>query len=127
MTRREFITLLGGAVVARPCSGLAQSPAKRPLIGFLGASSKAAGERFYGGFPVGMRELGYLEGRDYGVEGRYADGDASRLPLLSSCRTFMACYPFGSGQGSAQPDSEDFRSGPRTFRPLDGRLNLRQA
>jgi hypothetical protein len=30
-----------------------------------------------------MRELGYLEGRDYGVEGRYADGDASRLPLLA--------------------------------------------
>src|SRR5262249_24652997 len=30
-----------------------------------------------------MRELGYLEGRDYGLEDRYADGDASRLPLLA--------------------------------------------
>ena len=81
--RRQFITLLGGAAVAWPRNGLAQSPPKRSLIGFLAASSKAAGERFYSGFPLGMRELGYLEGRDYGVEGRYADGDESRLPLLA--------------------------------------------
>jgi ABC-type uncharacterized transport system substrate-binding protein len=81
--RRDFITLLGFAGAAWPCNGLAQSQPKRPLIGFLGASSKAAGARFYSGFPLGMRELGYLEGRDYGVEDRYADGDASRLRLLA--------------------------------------------
>jgi putative ABC transport system substrate-binding protein len=75
--------LLRGAAVAWPCNGLAQSRPKRPLIGFLGASSKAAGARYYSGFPLGMRELGYLEGRDYGLEDRYADGDASRLPLLA--------------------------------------------
>src|SRR5262249_35366766 len=83
MKRRAFISLLGGGVVAWARNGFAQSPPKRPLIGFLAASSKAAGERFYSGFPLGMRELGYLEGRDYGVEGRYADGDVSRLPLLA--------------------------------------------
>ena len=83
MKRREFITLLGGGEVAWACNGFAQSPPKRPLIGFLAASSKAAGERFYSGFPLGMRDLGYLEGRDYGFEDRYADGDASRLPLLA--------------------------------------------
>jgi putative ABC transport system substrate-binding protein len=82
MNRREFITLLGGAAVAWPCNGLAQSPPKRPLIGFLGASSKATGARYYSGFAIGMRELGYAEGRDYGFEDRYADGDASRLPSL---------------------------------------------
>src|SRR5215475_15720584 len=83
MKRREFVTLLGGAAAAWPCNGLAQSPPKRPLIGLLAGSSKAAGARFYSGFPLGMRELGYLEGRDYGVEGRYADGNESRLPLLA--------------------------------------------
>jgi putative ABC transport system substrate-binding protein len=61
---------------------LAQSPPKRPLIGFLGAASKARAARYYDGFALGMRELGYLEGRDYGFEDRYADGDASRLPSL---------------------------------------------
>jgi putative tryptophan/tyrosine transport system substrate-binding protein len=82
-TRRQFTTLLGGAVAAWPCSGFAQSPPKRPVIGFLGAASKAKAARYYDGLALGMRELGYLEGRDYGFEGRYADGDASRLPLLA--------------------------------------------
>ena len=86
MRRREFITLLGGAAVAWPCNGLAQlaqPPPKRPLIGLLLATSKAEGARYYSGFPLGMRELGYLEGRDYVFEDRYADGDVSRLPLLA--------------------------------------------
>ena len=82
MRRREFITLLGGAA-AWPCNGWAQSPPKRPLIGFLGAASKAKATRYYDGFALGMRELGYLEGRDYGFLDRYADGDASRLPSLA--------------------------------------------
>src|SRR5262245_1861513 len=81
--RREFITLLGGAAAAWPSNGLAQSQPKRPLIGFLGASSKAAGARYYSGFSLGMRDFGYVEGRDYGIEDRYADGDGSRLPLLA--------------------------------------------
>jgi putative tryptophan/tyrosine transport system substrate-binding protein len=81
-TRRQFITLIG-SVVAWPCNGLAQSLQKRPLIGLLLASSKTTGARYYNGFPLGMRELGYLEGRDYGLEDRYSDGDASRLPLLA--------------------------------------------
>ena len=83
MKRRQFIGLLGGAGAVWPCNGLAQSPPQRPLIGLLSASSKAAGARYYSGFPLGMRELGYLEGRDYRLEERYADGDQSRLPLLA--------------------------------------------
>jgi putative ABC transport system substrate-binding protein len=55
----------------------------RPLIGLLLASSKAVGARYYGGFPLGMRDLGYVEGRDYAVEERYADGDMPRLPSLA--------------------------------------------
>ena len=82
--RRKFLaTLLGGAALAWPCNGLAQSPPKRPLIGFLGAASKAKALRYYDGFALGMRELGYLGGRDYGFPDRYADGDASRLPSLA--------------------------------------------
>jgi putative ABC transport system substrate-binding protein len=83
MNRRSFLTLIGGAAAAGPCNGWAQSPPKRPLIGFLGASSKTSSARYYSGFAIGMRELGYLEGRDYGFEERYADGDVSRMPSLA--------------------------------------------
>jgi ABC-type uncharacterized transport system substrate-binding protein len=82
MKRRAFIALLGGAAAAWPFRASAQTP-KRPLIGFLAPASKATSGRFHDGFPQGMRELGYLEGRDYGLEERYADGDVTRLPLLA--------------------------------------------
>jgi putative ABC transport system substrate-binding protein len=63
---------------------LAQTPPRRALIGFLGGGSKAQGGRYYSGFPQGMREFGYLEGRDYVFEERYADGDLSgRLQRLA--------------------------------------------
>jgi putative ABC transport system substrate-binding protein len=38
-------------------------------------------ERYFGGFSQGMRELGYVEGRDYEFEVRYANGNVSRVPL----------------------------------------------
>jgi putative ABC transport system substrate-binding protein len=49
----------------------------------LVGGSKQAADRFSGGFLQGMRELGYAEGRDYGFEVRYADGDMSRIPSLT--------------------------------------------
>jgi putative ABC transport system substrate-binding protein len=66
-----------------PGNGLAQTLPKRALIGFLGASSKSTGARYYRGFPQGMSELGYSEGRDYLLEERYADGQVTKLPLLA--------------------------------------------
>src|SRR5262245_9704319 len=81
MKRRSFIKLIGGAA-AWPLTARAQQPPKRPLIGFLAAVSKAMG-KYYEGFPQGMRELGYVQGRDYVFEDRYADGNPSRLPALA--------------------------------------------
>jgi putative ABC transport system substrate-binding protein len=45
--------------------------------------SKTATDRFFSGFRQGLRELGYLEGRDYDIEVRYADGDIGRVPSLT--------------------------------------------
>jgi len=81
--RRKFLGLLTAIVGLSPLDGLAQTPPKRALIGFLGSASKAAGGRYYSGFTHGMRELGYVEGRDYAIVDRYADGDLGRLPLLA--------------------------------------------
>jgi putative tryptophan/tyrosine transport system substrate-binding protein len=82
-SRRKFITLLGGAAAVWPVAAQAQQAA-RPLIVFLAAGSKAANMRIYSGFPQGMRELGYLENRDYMFEPRYADGNVTRLPALAN-------------------------------------------
>jgi putative ABC transport system substrate-binding protein len=90
MRRRDFIraisvSMIAGAVDAtlRPGQALAETSFKRPLIVCLVGGSKAAAVRFFGGLPQGMRELGYVEGRDYGFEVRYAEGDLSRIPRLT--------------------------------------------
>src|SRR6516164_9160487 len=82
MRRRDFIGLLGGAVAvaSRPLPVFAQISSKRPLIAAQIGGSKTATYRFFGGFSQGMRELGYVEGHDYGFEVRYADGNVSRIP-----------------------------------------------
>jgi ABC-type uncharacterized transport system substrate-binding protein len=82
MTRRAIVQGLAASAVLWPFNGLAQAPPKRPVIGFLGPGSKTANE-YYSGVPEGMRELGYLEGRDYVFQERYADGDFTRLLLLA--------------------------------------------
>jgi ABC-type uncharacterized transport system substrate-binding protein len=81
--RREYITLLGGAASTWSFAASAQPSLRRPLIGFLAASSKPETEQYYSGFLQGKREFGYLENRDYAVEDRYADGDSNRLSQLA--------------------------------------------
>jgi putative ABC transport system substrate-binding protein len=80
--RRQFISALGGGIVAWPLAASAQQ-ATMPVIGTLSPSSKVASKRFFDGFPLGMEQKGYLEGRNYVLESRYADGDLARLPLLA--------------------------------------------
>jgi putative ABC transport system substrate-binding protein len=82
MRRRDFILLIGSATLWTS-DGWSQTSPEHPLIAFLGASVKAAGARYYSGFPQGMTELGYVEGRDYTFADRYAEGDNARLPLLA--------------------------------------------
>jgi putative ABC transport system substrate-binding protein len=81
MRRREFIRLLGAAaaIVLRSLPASAQGSSKRPLIVVSIGGSRAAADRYFSGFSQGMRELGYIEGQDYGFEVRYADGNVSRI------------------------------------------------
>lgn len=82
LKRREVIALLGGAAGLSTLPALAQAPAKRAVIGLLLAGSDTATQQRRGGFPMGMQERGYVQGRDYVIEDRYADGDLTRLPML---------------------------------------------
>ena len=73
MRRGEFITLLGGTA-AWPVVAHAQQVAKVPVIGFLGAGTAAAGNRWFAAFVQRLRELGWIEGQTVSIEYRWADG-----------------------------------------------------
>jgi len=73
MKRRTFITMVGGAAVLRPFAALAQQSANVPRIGFLrlgAASSNAARVK---ALRVGLRDLGYVEGKNIAFEFRWAE------------------------------------------------------
>ena len=82
--RREFLRALGGAAMAWPFAARAQvSVKKRALVGWLsGSASKVAG-LFADDFVDGMRDLGYIDGRDFDFAPRYAEGFGDRLPALA--------------------------------------------
>jgi putative tryptophan/tyrosine transport system substrate-binding protein len=74
MRRREFITLVGGAAAAWCSVAGAQSRRKRPVIATLatGTPTQRKGLPFSASFFNGLRELGYIEGRDFDMVARLA-------------------------------------------------------
>jgi putative tryptophan/tyrosine transport system substrate-binding protein len=82
MRRREIIALFGGAAVW-PFATRAQTPARRPLVGFLSAVSKERNVRMTDALAQGLRELGFVEGRDFEVVYRFGEGHLDRLPSLA--------------------------------------------
>ena len=83
MRRRDFITLLSSSAVAWPLGAVAQSPPKRPLVAYLGASTQTFSAGIVGPFMQGMRELGYVEGNNFDIVYRYSEGYQDKLPTLA--------------------------------------------
>jgi putative tryptophan/tyrosine transport system substrate-binding protein len=83
MRRRSFLILLGGAAAAWPLAAQAQVAGKVWRIGVLGGSPLPVLLQAYSGFLQGMRELGYIEGKDFVSELRVADNSYERLPGLA--------------------------------------------
>ncbi len=84
MRRRDFIKIITGSAVAWPLAVRAQQ-SKPVRLGYLQGDVRddPAARNLRRQFVLGMRDLGYIEGRDYVMEERYASGQTDRLPTYA--------------------------------------------
>ena len=83
--RRKLVIALGAGAISVPFGSYAQQQGKVWRIGFLSPRRPDnLATDVYGGFQRGMRELGYIEGKNLVIEWRYADGVLDRLSDLAA-------------------------------------------
>ena len=83
MTRREFITLLGGAA-AWPLAARAQQQPVMPVIGYISSLTQADSVHFDAAFRRGLSEMGYVEGQNVRIEYRWITDRYSPLPAMAT-------------------------------------------
>src|SRR5712692_7271283 len=83
MERRTFMAMLTGGIVVAPLASEAQQAAKIARIGYL-VTNLALSPHQREAFRQGLRDLGYVEGRNVVIEYRDAEGKLERLPALAA-------------------------------------------
>src|SRR5712692_4615211 len=83
MERRTFMAMLTGGIVIAPLAAESQQTAKIARIGYL-TTSLGVNPHLPEAFRQGLRDLGYVEGRNLVIEYRDAEGKADRLPALAA-------------------------------------------
>ena len=84
-TRRQILIALGSGTFITPYASFAQQTNKLRRIGFLVAAARppSIDAHYMGTFIRGLRDLGYVEGKNFVIEWRFADGNYQRLPALA--------------------------------------------
>jgi putative tryptophan/tyrosine transport system substrate-binding protein len=83
MRRRDFIGAVGSVAIAWPLATRAQQVGI-PVIGFLNSGSLKAFQSLVAAFRQGLSESGYVEGQNFAIEYRWADGDYEKLAGLAA-------------------------------------------
>ena len=84
MDRREFVTIIGGSMLATSLAAEAQQAGRIYRIGVLQAASPSTAAPNLDAFREGLRELGHVEGQTYIIEPRWSDGEVDRWPGFAS-------------------------------------------
>jgi putative ABC transport system substrate-binding protein len=86
MKRRQFIIFLGAAAASSslwPLTARGQQSAM-PVVGFLGVTSAAEWEKYVAGFRDGLKEAGFVDGRNVTIDYEWAEGRYDRLPAMAA-------------------------------------------
>jgi putative tryptophan/tyrosine transport system substrate-binding protein len=84
VTRRDFITLLGGAAAVWPLAAHAQSPKNIPRLCFLTFDPGTLQSNRFDAFFQGLRDLGYANGRSIAIDYLSVEGNGERFPALAA-------------------------------------------
>ena len=82
--RRKLVIALGAGALAGAGAARAQALAKVPRIGLLSPFSPSDAAPWHHAFRLGLRDLGWVEGKNISIEYRYAEGKSDRIPDLAA-------------------------------------------
>ena len=86
---RALLALIAFGTLAVSFATVAQVPAAIARVGYISVTPKSVGRSHLEAFTQGLKELGYVEGKTFVIEQRWADGNRDLLPALVACRPYL--------------------------------------